>query len=316
MKYAIIIDSVAAVPNKFIETRPFIVMPVSIEIDGELVPDDFDEKQLIEFYTGGKLDTSSTIKSSPPSIQQISDLINEKVAPFYDYAFCQTISQKVSPTFDNFQLAANGIAKSTRETRNGLGIEHSFHMNCISTGSTIAGSGLIAIYADIILSKGISYNDYTNTIQKFTRLTQFYGVVTDVMYSRSRALEKGVKAVSFPAALFGKTVGLNPLIQITHDHETKPVLMKRGIDKAIISLLDFANERVKEGLFAPIINLSYSGDPADLNEFKSYQRLRTTCQKHKVSLLLGAMSLSAGVIFGPGALTMGIAPKNQKVIPS
>ena len=189
-------------------------------------------------------------------------------------------------------------------------------MSCVSTGSTIAGSGLVAIYADIILNKGISYSDYTKAIQKFTRLVQCYAVVTDVMYSRSRAMEKGIKTMSFPAALFGKSVGLNPLVQISYDHETKPVLMKRGIDTAIVSLLEFATQRVKEGLFVPIINLSYGGDPKDLEKFESYQKLVVESKKYKVKLLVGVMSLAAGVIFGPGALTMGIAPKNQKVVPT
>ena len=118
MKYVIIIDSVAAVPSYFIETRPFTVMPVLVEVDGEIVADNFDENQLIEFYAGRKLTTSSKIKSSPPTVEQISELINDDIAPFYDYAFCQTISQKISPTFDNFQSAANGISKRAREIRN------------------------------------------------------------------------------------------------------------------------------------------------------------------------------------------------------
>jgi len=275
MKYVIIIDSVAAVSNYFLNNRPFEVMPVSVKVDGELVPDSFDRRELI----------------------------------------CQTISKKVSVTFDNFQLAANGISKGAREVRDALNIEHSFHMNCINTGSTIAGSGLIAIYADVILSKGTSYNDYISVMQKFTRMVHCYGVVPDVLYSRARAMDKGIKSLSFPAALFGKTVGLNPIVRITYDHQTKPVLMKRGMENAIDSLLNYATERVKEGLYTPIVNLSYAGDPSELEALKSFQRLLSNAKKRKINVLVGVMSLAAGVVFGPGALTMGIAPKDQKAVP-
>jgi len=169
MKYVIIVDSVAAIPSYILKKRPFAVMPVVINIDGENVPDSFDQAELIDFYTSGTLKVKSTISSSPPTIEQISELVTNSIPPEYHYALCLPISKQISPTFDNFQLAANGFAKNARAARNELGIEHSFHMNCTNTGSTISGCGLIAIYADMILSKGISYNDYVQSIQKFTR---------------------------------------------------------------------------------------------------------------------------------------------------
>jgi len=178
MKYAIIIDSVAAVPSSFIENRPFAVMPVQVSVNGDVVPDSFNQEELIDFYSSGSLKVKSTISSSPPTIEQISDLVTEQIAPYYDYAFCLPVSRQTSPTYDNFQAAANGISKRAREQRDSLGIEHSFHMNCVNSGSTIAGCGLIAIYADMILSKGISYNDYASNIQKFARVVQNYAVVT------------------------------------------------------------------------------------------------------------------------------------------
>jgi len=315
MKYAIIIDSVAAVPNNFIESRPFKVMPIQVTVNGELVPDSFSQEELINFYSSGQLKVKSTVSSSPPTIEQISNLITDDVAPHYDYALCLPVSKQTSPTYDNFQAAANGISKRAREKRNQLGIEHSFHMNCINSGSTIAGCGLIAIYADLILSKGISFNDYAKNIQKFSRVVQNYAVVTDVLYTRARAQEKGVNTVSLPAALLGKTIGLNPIVRISYDHITKPVAMKRGISASVNSLFEYARDRIKDGLYAPLINLSYAGDPEELHQYKAYSELLMTAKQHNVTILIGIMSLAAGVIFGPGAVTLGIAPKKQKAIP-
>lgn len=315
MKYAIIIDSVAAVPDYFLEKRPFAVMPVSVEVDGELVPDDFDEDALIDFYQGGKLKEKSKIRSSPPTREQISDLITNTIAPEYDYALCQTISKQISPTFDNFEATSQGIAKSAREIRDGLGLEHSFRMSCINTGSTIAGSGLIAIYADMILNKGISYNDYIATINKFRKLVHCYCVVPNVLYSRARGLEKGVKTMSLPAALVGKSVGLNPIVQICYDHVTKPVTMIRGMDKSFDSLFTYAAEQIKNGLYVPIVNISYVGDKKELKSHESFRRLLSVAKEHNVKILVSVMSLAGGVIFGPQAITLGIAPKDQTAIP-
>ena len=167
----------------------------------------------------------------------------------------------------------------------------------------------------MILSRGVSYNDYGTNIQKFARVVQNYAVVTDVLYSRARAQEKGVNTVSLPAALLGRTIGLNPIVRISYDHVTKPVAMKRGTNASMDSLFEYAADRIKDGLYAPIINLSYAGDPVELNKFKAYSVLLEVAKKNNVTILVGIMSLAAGVIFGPGAVTLGIAPKNQKAIP-
>ena len=290
-------------------------MPVSVEVDGKIVPDTFNEKTLIEFYSSGQINGKSNIVTAPPSSQQISDLITNDIAPSYDYAFCQTISKRVSPTFDNFQSAANGISKKARKIRNDLGIEHSFHMSCLNTGSTISGCGLIAIYADMILNTGKSYRDFLKIIKSFTKAVHCYGTVTDVLYTRTRALDKGLKTISLPAALIGKAVGLNPVVQIKYDHITTPVAKKRGIENSIDSMLYYARSRVKEGLYAPIVNINYAGDIQNLKNLTSFQKLAATAEKKNVRILTGVMGLASGVVFGPGAATLGIAPKNQKAVP-
>ena len=315
MNYAIVIDSIAAVPNFILKKRPFKVMPVTVKVDGVEMPDTFDEKSLVDIYKGNTLNVKSQVDTAPPTEQQIRDLISEQVAPYYDFALCQTVTKKVSPTYDNFQFASNSIAKDAREVRNSLGIEHAFRMTCLNTGSTLAGQGLVAIYADMLLTKGATFSEYTSLIEKFARVVHCYPVVADPLYSRARALEKGVKTVSFPAALIGKSVGLNPIIQIRYDHITKTVLTKRGLATSINHLLLYACERIEEGLYAPVVNLSYAGDKRDLDGFQNYARLLEVARVNNVKVLVGVMSLAASVVYGPGAFALGIAPKNQTAVP-
>lgn len=315
MKYAIIIDSIAGIPNSILESRPFKVMPVTVEVNGEVMPDTFDEKTLIDIYQGKTLTVHSEIKSSPPSQEDISNLITREVAPFYDYAFCQTVSKQVSTTYDNFQQASEGIAAKVRTLRNRLGIDHPFRMSSLNSGTTIAGQGLAAIYADMLLSKGTDAGQYTKTMNKLLRLIQCYPVVADVMYTRERSMERGIKTVSLPAAFIGKTVGLNPIVKISYDHQVEPVLTKRGLDTAISHLMKYAIARIEEGLYVPLINLSYAGDPRDLEQFNEYDGLVAVARKHNVKILKGVMSLAASAFYGPGAFALGIAPKNQKALP-
>ena len=112
---------------------------------------------------------------------------------YSDYAICQSLSRVASPIFDNFALVSSQISKDARVARNKLGIEQPFRMTSLNSGTTWAGQGLIAIYADIILSKGIELNEYTKVIEKFTKVVRTYAIVRDIFYSRKRAIEKGLK---------------------------------------------------------------------------------------------------------------------------
>ncbi|RBP51175.1 DegV family protein [Arenicella xantha] len=316
MKYTIIIDSIAGIPNHVLESRPFKVMPVTVELDGKIMPDTFDEKTLIDFYQGDSLNIKSQVSSSAPSEDDISNLIAREVAPYSDYAFCQTVSRQVSDTYDNFEQAASHITSRVRAIRDRMNIEHPFRMSCVNTGTTIAGQGLIAIYADMLLSKGADMAEYTKTMNKLVKLVHCYPVVADIYYSRERGLERGVKTVSLPAAVLGKTVGLNPIVQIKYDHIAKPVLTKRGLPNSIGHLFKHAAAMIEEGLYVPLINLSYAGDPRELETFEHYDLMMSTAKKHKITVLKGVMSLAASVVYGPGAFALGIAPKNQKALPA
>lgn len=311
MKYTIVVDSVAALPENILNTRPIKVLPIVINIDGEVQPDKISEKELIEIYNGNHLSIKSKLTTAAPSPEQISDLILNDVAPNSDYAVCQSLSRVVSPIYDNVESVASKIAKSARETREKLGIEHPFRMTYLNTGTTIAGQGLVALYADMLLSRGTDIQEYGTVIEKFTKVVKTYVIVKDLLYTRKRAIEKGVKTIGFGSALLGKTIGVTPIVEI-YDDKTTPITTKRGFDDALDTLIEYMIERIEEGLYIPIVNISYAGDLNDLHNLTIMDKLKTVAQRHKVKLFFGVMGLGASMVYGPGGFSIGIAPKNQK----
>ncbi len=311
MKYTIVVDSVAAIPESIFNTRPIKVLPITINLNDEVKPETVDEKELIKFYKSGELTVHTKIQTAPPSPEQITDFILNEVAPYSDYAICQTFSKAASPIYDNFELAASKIAKRSREIRDELGIEHPFRMTYLNTGTGIAAQGLVAIYADILLSKGADIHQYTRVLEKFTKVVRSYAIVRDIYYSRQRALEKGIKSVGLAPALIGKAVGLTPIIENYAD-EGRPVATKRGADKAMESLFRYAIDRVKDGLYIPVINISYAGDLDDIHSMPIVSELKDVAKEHKVSVLFGVMKLGSSMMYGPGGMALGIAPRNSK----
>ncbi len=311
MKYTIVVDSVAAIPEALFKSRPIKVLPITVTINGETKPEIIDEQELIEFYKSGELSVNTKITTAPPSPEQITEFILNEVAPYSDYAICQTFSKAASPIYDNFELAASKIAKRSREVRDKLGIEHPFRMTYLNTGTGIAAQGLVAIYADILLNKGADIHQYTSFMEKFTKVIRSYAIVKDIYYSRQRALEKGIKSVGLAPALLGKAVGLTPIIE-NYSDEGRPIATKRGADKAMQSLLQYAIDRIKDGLYIPVVNISYAGDLEDIHAMPIVDELKETANKHKVKVMFGVMKIGSSMMYGPGGFSIGLAPRNGK----
>ena len=314
MKYTIVVDSVAAIPESILKTRPIKVLPIVIDIDGTVQRDDLSEQELIDIYQGDTLSVKSVIKSLPPSSEQIRDMILTEIAPYSDYAVCQSLSRVTSSIYETTEKVASGISKDARDVRNELGIEHPFRMTALNTGTTLAGQGLVAIYSDIMLGRGTEIQEYSNKIEKFTKLVKTYVIVKDLVYSRQRAIEKGVKTVGLGTALIGKTVGLTPIVEICND-VTTPVAKTLGFDKTLDKLITFITEQIIEGLLVPVINISYAGDLDDIHTLSVTDKLKEVAKKHKVKLLFGVMGLGSSTVYGPGAFSVGIVPKNRQAQP-
>ncbi len=312
MKYIIVVDSVAAIPDFFYKQRPIKVLPITLNIDGEIKPDDIDEQSLIDIYQSDTLKVKSKIITASPEPEQIARFILDEVVPYADYAICQTMSRQTgSALYKNFETVASRIAKESHNVRSRLGIDHPFRMTYMSTGTGIAGQGLVAIYADTLLNKGTEIQDYTRIMNKFTKVVRTYAIVKDIYYTRQRGLEKGIDSVGLAPALLGKAVGLTPVVEI-YDDKTTPVTAKLGFEKALESLIEYTIERIQEGLYTPVVNISYAGDLNDITKLPVIDRLRETAQKHKVKLLFGVMRLGASSMYGPGGFSIGLAPKNGK----
>jgi len=314
MKYTLVLDSSAALPEFVLKTRPIKILPITIRIDDNEFPDIVDETQLIDIYKSGQVSVDADIDVVSPNSELISGFILDQIVPEYDFAICQTIAKTVSPIFDNLSEVANNISKESRDIRENLGNDHPFRMTYLSSGTTVAGQGLLCVYADFVLSRGMEYTQYKTQIEKFKRLTKGYLAVKDMVYARHRTKLRGVKTVALPVAVIGKFIGLSP-VALNHNETLNVVGMNSSYEKSVNKLFRYARERVKDGLYFAAINISIADDPSELENFSEFRKLKKDAEKSDVKLLIGVMSLAASINCGPGTVGMGIAPKNQTAEP-
>ena len=314
MNYTLVLDSSAAIPEYLLRKRPIKMLPMTIRIDNHEFPDIVDKDELLKIYASGKVSIDADIDVITPSPDLIKRFILDEVVPDYDFAICQTLAQTVSPIYANLSGVANQIAKESRIVRENLGNKHPFRMTYISTGTTVAGQGLLGIYADMILSKGMDYMKYTTQIEKLKKVTKGYLVVKDMVYARHRTKLRGVKTVAMPIAVLGKMIGLSP-IALNHNEELKVITLQSSFEKSANKVFKYARDRIKNGLYFPAINITFAGDPKDLEQFSEFEQLIKDAKAANVQLLIGVMGLAASINCGPGALGLGIAPKNMSIEP-
>jgi len=314
MKYAIIVDSTAALPEAFVKERDIKILPLHIHLNGESFPDYTSELKLEEVYDSGQINVKADIATSPLTLEEMKDYFLKNIVPEYDVAVCQSVSKELSVIYENIGTTAHSIARDSRRLRNQLDISTPFRITYMNTGTTGAGQGLVAIFAEAALSKGMEYTNYKTQVNRFTQSVKGFTIVKDIIYSRNRSRTRGLDVVSLPKALFGKVIGMSPIVVVQND-ELVPVVMQVGFAKSANRLFNYAIDRIKEGLYFDCINISIAGATKELAKYSAFSQLQEVAKKSRVSLMVGVSTFSSSINYSPGCISMGIAPKNQDAIP-
>ncbi len=314
MKYAVVIDSVATLPESIIQSHPVKILPVSITIDGEVQPDTWVHDELAEIYASGRITKDAEIDTIPPTAEEIHSFIMKEVVPHYDYAVCQTVSAVQSPIYGAFEECANHINIDAKSKRNALGIQHPFYMSYVNSATSNAGQGLLALYAETIFAKETPFLTYRDQVEKVKLAVRTYTVVKDVLYTRNRAKRLGIESIALPTAFIGQLIGMSPIVKIARDTVT-PIVLKPGFEKAVAKVCNYASEQIKAGLYLPIVNVAFAGPLEELEAIKEFAKLKQVAKENRVNLIVGMMSLCACINYSPGSFSLGIAPKNQKAEP-
>lgn len=315
MKYALVLDSVACVPEQELHRRPIKILPLSVSFEGTQYVDTTDEKALVAIHNAGRISVKSNALSITPTADDIRRFILKKVATDYDVAICQTIGKTYTPIYDGYRTVSQSIAADAKHVRAPLGIDSPFRMSVVDTGSLAAGQGLIALHADDLMREGLDITDYRPIIEDFKTLVKAFTIVRDSVYIRHRVKQKGNKTVSLPIALLANALSISPIANNQNGGIDIIDMKNRGFDSSVNRVFGYCSERVIEGLVAPLINISFAGDPKTLIHHSNFKRLQHVCDDHGVALYVGVMTLAASINLGPGAMSVGIAPINQSVAP-
>lgn len=311
MSTVLVIDAACDLPGYFIKERNIELLPISINVDGEVYTDDKDAQKLIDFYAKGLLGRSHSVESIPYSSEQIQRLFLDHIVSRYDFALVQTVSRRRSPIYENATHASHAILKSYRDVRKQAGREGNFAMRVMNTGTLFCGQGLLAAFTTDMIGLGKAKNEILKLTDSMRKKVYAYIVPPDVYYIRERARKKGDDSIGAISALVAKSLDIVPILA-GRDDDTYPVAKGRGFGNSVDRLFRYAIDRIEKGLLTPYLVVSIAGDINDLLAFDSFQELERTAKAHEVRVLSCVMGLTGGLNVGPGCVGLALAAEDHE----
>ena len=275
---AILTDSVSDLSKEDIEGLPIKIVPLKIDIDGEVFKDG-EEISKTEFWKD-MIEKDLTIKTSQPSPQEFLNAYNK----LFEKGYKKIISIHPSAKFSGTLQAAR-VGRSLTNRENDIELID-------STGASLL-EGFLAMEAARKSIKRESFGEIVNWVNSFKNKGKLLIVVPDLKY-----LEKGGRIGKASSVIAG-ALQLKPILTVSQGEITveKKVLGERNAQKYIEKYIK--DESKKQSL---IVFTGWGGGPNELesivkihSEIGESPRISFPILNRQVGAVIGA---HAGPVYG------------------
>ena len=226
----------------------------------------------------------------------------QKLAPLHQRALLDS--------FDARLLESREILRYYHPIRQEAGLKGIFQMRVIDSQTLFAGQAITVLEAVKMIEAGETHTAIYERLGFLAKNTYAYMLPRDLYYLRARAAKKGDKSVSWFRAAVGTALDIKPILQ-SYRGQTGAVGKAKGFEGGSKALFGYVGERVRKGLLAPYVNLSYGGELDKLYALPGYAELARTCEEHGVAMGATGMSITGMVNVGEGAVTVGFAAEEH-----
>ncbi|WP_432721894.1 DegV family protein [Jeongeupia wiesaeckerbachi] len=309
MRIGVVTDSCCDLPRDFIDAHGIEIMPIAIHGDGASFVDHRDPTATRTFYRD-ELAQIGDYTSAPLTTEQIRSLFLDRLVIDFDYVFCITVMQSRSRIFEHASQAARGVLTDYRPSREAAGHSKPFSLRVFDSQNLFPGQGLVVAEVARLAAEGATTSKIIAHVERLTQTTQAFLMPADLGQLRHQARRKGDKSVGLAAYLLGSALDIKPIIRGFRG-DTHPVAKVRGFDVGVDKLFATAIEHIEAGLEAPLVCVSYGGDPRMVTTMNAYQTMCKVAARHDVTVHLAEMSATAGVNIGAGGLAIAFASARE-----
>jgi len=304
MRIGVVVDASCDLPRSYLESHGIHVLPNVLSFGKKRFEDARDPEATMNLFRRLIADKSVEVTSQACGVDQIRDLFLEEVVADYDRVLVVSACARRSEVFKNATEASYAILQSYRELRNEAGQSGSFALRVLDSATLCAGHALVACRAVTGASTGgVPFEKLRTTLKDEAGRVRTLLVPNDLFYVRHRGLGGPGDMLGGSDYALGRMARLRPVIEVSGG-ESRVAGRGRGFESAASVALDRAREAVRRGLGAPVVTLSFGGDPRLVRDLHAYQDLEAQAASQRVELHLAVMSATMGVRLGPGALSV------------
>ena len=275
---AILTDSVSDLTNEDIEGLPIKIVPLKIDINGEVYKDGV-EITKSEFWHQ-MLDNDARIKTSQPSPQEFLNAYNRLFEKGYKKIISIHPSSKLSGT-----IQAAKVGRSLTNRENDIELVDSLGASLLQ--------GFLALGAAGKSLKGESFTEIINWVNSFRNKGKLLMIIPDLKY-----LEKGGRIGKASSTIAG-ALNMKPILTVNQGEVTveKKVLGERNAQKYIEKYIE--RESKKQSI---IIMSGWGGTPTELenvvriySEVENNPKVSSLILNREIGAVIGA---HAGPVYG------------------
>lgn len=275
---AILTDSVSDLTYEDIEGLPIKIVPLKIDINGELYRDGI-EITKSEFWHE-MLDNDATIKTSQPSPQDFLNAYNRLFEKGYKKIISIHPSSKLSGTI---QAAKVGRSLTNREN----------DIELIDSMGASLLQGFLALGAAGKSVRGESFTEIINWVNNFRTKGKLLMIIPDLKY-----LEKGGRIGKASSTIAG-ALNMKPILTVNQGEVTveKKVLGERNAQKYIEKYIE--RESKKQSI---VLMSGWGGTPTELenvvriySEVENNPKISSLILNREIGAVIGA---HAGPVYG------------------
>ncbi|MBX2867886.1 MAG: DegV family protein [Acidiferrobacterales bacterium] len=303
MTTAIIVDAACDLPVDFCKNNDIHVIPLGVVFGDKNYFDSRDPETTRTFYNNYSHFRARDVYSLPPSVDVITEFLQNYIVKQYEQALLMCLSSKRSNIYKYAVRAGketmDGI-KASRKRENKLKV-----LRIMDTQTLFTGQALLAYEAHRFVNviKHVDTKELYEVLRVMSANVQVYTVPNDLYYIRSRASLRGEKSIGTWSYAMGKSFDMKPIIMMRRD-ETERVGWGKGFNDAITRLFKMVAKAIDNGLMINAIMVSYAGNTREIMVLDSFRDLQDHAEKEGIRICLSMMSTAAGVNVGPGALSI------------
>lgn len=301
------IDSSCDLPPEFIQKHALRVLPITLKLDGDQVPDTRDPVKSVELYQSGRLEKDTHAETEPYSAAAMSAVLENELVLNFDKVLVITIMHTRSEIFKNVRDAVFISQPKFKDLRAKNGKDRSFRMFVFDSNTIFTGHGLMAYEAARLLSEeSATVEQVLIKLENLKNRIRAFILPKDLYYLKNRAATKGDNSVSWLSYQMGNMLNVKPIIQ-AYQGETESVDKAMGYKSGMEKLLNSAKSAIDNGLLIKAIVMSYAGELTTIEEMDIYKDFVHYANDKGVETLLSVMSTTATINVGPGSFSLAYA---------